>query len=777
MSTFNFDAINTPVDVGIDFLKLENTWFLASAMTAFDPATGRGSLEWVRYQRKTRLAFNQLTAPADRADAWEFPPEYGDEQRLPFQIDFISAHTVRLRFQSRAHAAPGEPPLVLAGEPPSGPPWPHEGGGGAVTWRSPAGSMELTMNPWAIEFRDAKGRLLTKTRSLGDTKCLGSAAPTPFAFVRRAADMERRFAAAFTLAPDEGIYGCGESFTRLNKRGQRLDLFTVDAHGVETREMYKPVPFFISSRGYGMFIHSTTPMTLDFGHDYDGAATLYVGDESLDLFFFIGEPRAILSEYTGLTGRSPMPPLWSFGLWMSRITYKSAEETREVADGLRKHRIPSDVIHLDTGWFETDWRCDFEFSPTRFPDAPQMIRELRARGLRVSLWQLPYFTPTNCLYAEAISKGYIVKNSFGAPATEDAILDFSNPDAVAWYQGMLERLLRMGVAAIKVDFGEAAPLDGQYASGARGWVEHNLYPLRYNAAVADVTKRVTGEHIIWARSAWAGSQRYPIHWGGDAENTDCGMASSLRGGLSLGLSGFSYWSHDIGGFVQKSEEALYRRWMPFGMLTSHSRCHGSPPKEPWHFSVAFLEDFRRAVELKYRLMPYVWTQARICSANGWPMVRPLFFEYPEDRGSWLIEDQYLFGSDILVAPLIEETAARLVYLPPGVWIDYQDAKVYHGPGWQEIGAGLIPCVILVKEGSAIPHATVAQCCEEIDWSHLTIVVFTTGSDEAKGHVSIPSISEVHPVTVRRKSGKFELEKNPFGEMVTWTIEEKNPARD
>ncbi|MDO8753800.1 MAG: glycoside hydrolase family 31 protein, partial [Anaerolineales bacterium] len=353
---------------------------------------------------------------------------------------------------------------------------------------------------------------------------------------------------------------------------------------------------------------------------------------------------------------------------MSRITYFSQTEGLIVADNLRVHRIPADVLHFDTGWFETDWRCDYKFSPSRFEDPAAMIKKLMELGIHTSLWQLPYFVPKNSLFAEIIEKGLFVKNDKGNLPYEDAVLDFSNPEAVKWYQEKIKRLLDLGVGVIKVDFGEAAPAKGIYASGKTGFYEHNLYPLRYNKAVSDITKEVTGDRIIWARSTWAGSQRYPIHWGGDPANTNSAMSATLRGGLSIGLSGFSFWSHDIGGFTLKKPEDLYRRWTPFGMLTSHVRSHGAPPTEPWEYSADFLKGFRKADEMRYMLMSYIYAQAKECSMNGWPMMRALFVEFPDDPGSWQLDNEYLFGSDILVAPLFEEVESRDVYLPEGEWV-------------------------------------------------------------------------------------------------------------
>jgi alpha-D-xyloside xylohydrolase len=495
-----------------------------------------------------------------------------------------------------------------------------------------------------------------------------------------------------------------------------------------------------------------------------------IGDDELDLFIFIGNPKEVLNEYTNLTGKAAMPPLWSFGFWMSRITYFSEEDGRAVADNLRVYKIPCDVIHFDTGWFETDWRCDYRFSPSRFKDPQKMIADLRNQGFHISLWQLPYFVPKNTLFPEIIQKGLAVKDAKGNIPYEDAVLDFSNPATVKWYQEKIAGLLQMGVGAIKVDFGEAAPLNGLYHSGKTGFYEHNLYPLRYNKAVADITREIKDENIIWARSAWAGSQRYPVHWGGDPANTNTSMAATLRGGLSLGLSGFSFWSHDMGGFVQRVPENLYRRWSAFGMLTSHARSHGMPPKEPWEYGEDFMNVFRLADEMRYRLMPYIYAQAKHCSENGLPMVRALFVEYPDDPGSWLIDNEYFFGSDILVAPMFENTADRDVYLPPGNWIDYQTGKTYSG-GWHHIMHGKIPVIMLVKEGSVIPHIKLAQSTMQMDWSVLNLTVYATeGVHKVTGNICLPADNVLYQLSLKRKGNTFELEKDVFQKQIRWEID-------
>jgi len=760
-------ALGDPVDVSQDFQKFENVYFIGSRLTAFDPATGQGTLQWDRYLRNTTLSFNKIDVAFGRGRGTEFPAtEYDQDPSLPFSITFVSPRTIRLRLSTRAVPLRDPESLMLAGPVPRDNSWKVQQTDQLISYKSSYGEVRIIRQPWHIEIYDQRGHLLTRTQNIGDPATFIT--PIPFSFVRRASDLNRRIAATFELQHDEKIFGCGESFTRLNKRGQRINIYTRDGMGTQNEFMYKPIPFFLSNNGYGMFVHTSAPLTFDFGKFYDAHNVIYSGDEDLDLFIFLGEPKDILTEYTALTGRSPVPPLWSFGFWMSRITYNSEDQVREVAKQLREHQVPADVIHLDTGWFETDWRSDFRFSPTRFHDPAKMLSDLKQMGFHISLWQYPYFTSKNDLWKDLVSHGYAVKNEGGQLPFEDATLDLSSPEAVKWYQAKLASLLKLGVGAIKVDFGEGAPLTGQYASGRTGWYEHNLYPLRYNKAVAEITKQVTGDNIIWARSAWAGSQRYPLHWGGDAENTNSAMAGELRGGLSFGLSGFTYWSHDVGGFVQRAPRDLYRRWMAWGVLTSHTRAHGAPPREPWEYDEALTEDFRRALGLKYSLMPYIYAQAKDSSAHGYPMLRALFFEYPNDPGSWQIDDEYMFGSNLLVAPLFEESDMRKVYLPPGEWIDYQTGKVFPGEQWHEIKAGAIPVVLLVKNHSVLPHIRVAQSTKDMDWSDVELRVFSTDNAPVTASFALPN-GALQTIELRARPDGFGLAMDPLRGKVKWRI--------
>ena len=708
-------------DMSTDFYDLSNTYFFADSLVSFDAAKGEGLVQWKRYRMSPRQAFNLNGYWPVRMQMLDFPDAaYENDPNLKIKIEFISPRAARIRM----FTSPVEPKntdqedimfcdgFKARG---TGAMWKTSQTGDAISYKSQYGSIEIKKYPWRLVIKDANDKVLTQTRHLIDNDS-SQVKLQPFSFIKRGSDNSRSINPVLTLAPGERIYGCGESFTSLNKVGQKVHLSVTDPQGPETDGQYKPVPFFFSNRGYGIFMHTSAPVTCDFGASYIGADRLFMADEQMDFFIFFGEPKDILYEYTEITGKSPLPPLWSFGTWMSRITYFSQEEGLEIARQLRVNRIPADVIHFDTGWFGTDWQCDYQFAKDRFKDPVKMLKQLAKDGFHTCLWQLPYFTPKNRFFNEIIDKGLNVKNATGGMPVEDAILDFSNPETVDWYQQKIEGLLKQGVSTIKCDFGEAAPYNGFYHSGKGGLYEHNLYPLRYNKALWEVVERNhPNEGIIWARSAWAGSQRYALHWGGDAATTNTGMLGDLRGGLSFGLSGFSFWSHDMGGFVTASPEDIYRRWLPFGFLSSHTRAHGAPPTEPWLISESFTDAFRACAEMKYKLMPYIWEQAKECSKLGLPMVRALLVEFPHDQGAWYVEDEYMFGSKMLVAPLLESGNSRNVYLPKGKWIDYQTGKVYEG-GYQTIEAGEIPCIILIKDGSVIPHAPLAQRTDQINWN-------------------------------------------------------------
>ncbi len=736
-----------PKDQSGDFSDLSNTYFLADSLASFDVAKGEGQLNWKRYRLSPRQAFNLNGYWPVRMHTLDFPDtEYDNDPNLSFKIDFVSPRCVRIRMATSPIQAPrsDSESVMLAGPVPATSAWKGVSDGKTIAYKTEYGSIEIQKYPWRIVLKDKHGKVMTQTRHIIDNDS-SQVKLLPFSFIKRGSDNSRSINPVLAIAPGERIYGCGESFGALNKVGQKVQIMVTDPQGPETDGQYKPVPFFFSNRGYGIFMHTSAPITADFGASYIGADRLFMADEQLDMFVFFGEPKDILNEYTNITGKSPMLPLWTFGTWMSRITYFSQEEGLDIAKKLRQHKIPSDVIHFDTGWFGVDWQCDYEFAKDRFKDPKGMLDQMKRDGFHTCLWQLPYFTPKNRFFREIVDGGMAVRNAAGSLPYEDAVLDFTNPKTVSWYQSKIEGLMKLGVATIKCDFGEAAPYDGFYHNGRGGLYEHNLYPVRYNKALWEQVERShPGEGVIWARSAWAGSQRYALHWGGDAATTNTGMLGDLRGGISFGLSGFSFWSHDMGGFVTASPEDIYRRWLPFGFLSSHTRAHGAPPTEPWLISESFTKAFRQAAEMKYRLMPYVYAQAKDCTERGLPMVRALLVEFPDDPGAWLVEDQYMFGSQILVAPLLESGDSRTVYLPRGKWIDYQSGKVYEG-GYQTIKVGEIPCVILVRDGSLIPHAPLAQRTDQIQWDKVELKAYKADAKKCQGLLFKPGDSKIQVI--------------------------------
>lgn len=768
-------------DVSGDFSDFANTYFLADSIAGFDLNKGEGLLNWKRYRLAPRQAFNLNGYWPVRMKMLDFPDtQYDNDPNLKIRIQKIDDRTLRVT----VFTSPIEPKMDETNDPMFSPEfisgnfgngnarmgkgrWNTSASAQNIIYKNGNGELEIQKYPFRLILRDAKGKILTQTRHIIDNDST-QVKLLPFNFIKRGSDNSRSINPVFMLSPGERIYGCGESFTSLNKVGQKVNISVVDPQGPETDGMYKPVPFYFSNRGYGIFMHTSAPTTADFGASYIGAQRLFMGDETMDFFVFFGEPKEILDKYTNVTGKSPMLPLWTFGTWMSRISYFSQKEGLEIAHQLRANRIPADVIHFDTGWFGVDWQCDYEFAKDRFKDPVGMLKTLKKDGFHTCLWQLPYFTPKNRYFHELVEGGMAVRNANGTLNYEDAVLDLSNPKTVSWYQDKIAHLIKQGVGVIKCDFGEAAPYDGLYASGKTGFYEHNLYPLRYNKALWEAVKANSADHegVIWARSAWAGSQRFPLHWGGDAATNEIGsvgMLGDLRGGLSFGLSGFSFWSHDMGGFVTQSPDDLYRRWLPFGFLSSHTRAHGAPPTEPWLIGKDFTDAFRANAEMKYQLMPYVYAQAKDCSEKGLPMVRALFVEFPHDAGAWLVEDEYMFGSQLLVAPLLESGSSRTVYLPKGKWIDYQSGKVYEG-GYQEIsiptaqevkayaeasGAATVsqplPCIILVKDGSLIPQVPVAQSTDKINWSKLSWRPFKADAAECVGYLYQPGSEKIEIV--------------------------------
>ena len=571
------------------------------------------------------------------------------------------------------------------------------------------------------------------------------ALPLGFCSVRQgtaSATMNERATISFNCTPDECFVGTGERFRKMDLSGQTFQLKNQDGQGVNNRRCYKNIPFYLSSRMYGCFYHTSDYCKLSLA-DHSTRSVQFLNDyATLDVFLIGGKtPEEILKTYRMLTGFPQMPPLWSFGIWMSRMTYFSADEVNEICDRLRQEHYPCDVIHLDTGWFRTDWLCEWKFNPERFPDPKSFIQRLADNGFKVSLWQLPYVAQGAEQIDEAKKNKYISQptqeedSSTGGASNFSTLdyagtIDFTYDRATDWYKNqLLKPLLDMGVKCIKTDFGENIHMDHQY-HGMTPERLNNIYSLLYQRAAYEVTKEVTGDGIVWARSAWAGCQRYPLHWGGDSASSWDGLAGSLKGGLHFGLSGFAFWSHDVPGFHSipdfmnsPLDEQVYVRWTQFGVFSSHMRYHGTCKREPWHYP-AIAPIVKRWWKLRYKLIPYIIEQSELACKSGYPMVRALLFHHPHDRQVWHIDDEYYFGTDFLVCPVINATphsdqrsenatphsgqrsenglSRRDIYLPEGLWVNFFTGERLQGARWyydMEVPLDQMP--VFVQPGAMI----------------------------------------------------------------------------
>ena len=541
----------------------------------------------------------------------------------------------------------------------------------------------------------------------------------PFGFLFDQNSGKQYACEANTLGVYEDIYGLGENFTSLRRNGRAFDLWNTNSLGVNTERGYKYIPFYISSQGYGMFINTSRELRCDMGAAISKANSIMVEGGLLDFFIIEGQgAKEILPYYYRLTGFPALVPKWSLGLWISKISYRSREEVETVAAKMREYDIPCDVIHIDTDWFAENWVCDWQFDEGRFPQVEEMIAGLHEKGYKISLWQLPYVERGNIstkVYDEGVANGYFASNPAGDMQFAHGLIDFSNPEAVCWYQDQLIKpLLRKGIDVIKVDFGESAPPFFKYA-GLDGAEMHNLYALLYNQAAYEATKEELGEEqaLIWARSAWAGSQRYPVHWGGDA-GTDFGsLASSLKGCLSLSLSGIPFWSSDIGGFWFEGGPQLYIRWVQWGMFCSHARLHGFYSREPWDYGEEALTVCRDFVKLRYRLLPYIYNNCLGVKETCQPIHRAMVYEYPHDPQVVSLDTQYLFGRDLLVAPVLREDSLVQYYLPEGQWTDFFTDEQVQGPVWRRETAALDRIPVFVRENGMIPMGPSMNYVDEI----------------------------------------------------------------
>lgn len=516
----------------------------------------------------------------------------------------------------------------------------------------------------------------------------------------------------FSLSVDELIYGLGERFTPFVKNGQSVSIWNEDG-GTSTEQSYKNIPFYLSSRGYGVFVNHPERVEFEVATEHVSKTAFSVEGETLD-YFFIGGPsmKDVLIRYTGLTGKPSLPAQWTFGLWLSTSFTTDYDEKTVTGflDGMQERGIPLSVFHFDCCWMKEFHWTDFIWDDRVFPDPEGMLRRIHERGIRVCVWINPYIGQEAAVFDEGMEKGYFLKRPNGDVWQWDmwqpgmAIVDFTNPDARSWYQEKLEKLLDMGVDCFKTDFGERIPVDAAYFDGSDPEKMHNYYTYLYNGAVYEVLEQKRGkeEAVLFARSATAGGQKFPVHWGGDCWSDYEAMEESLRGGLSLTSSGFGFWSHDIGGFESTSTPDVYKRWAAFGLLSTHSRLHGSTSyRVPWMYGEEAVDVVRFFTELKLELVPYLYSSAVYTSRTGVPMMRSMALEFEQDFNCRYLDKQYMLGDSLLVAPVFNEEGMARYYLPEGVWVNYLTGERAVGGVWRQEKHGYLSIPLWVRQNSAV----------------------------------------------------------------------------
>jgi len=551
---------------------------------------------------------------------------------------------------------------------------------------------------WLIEFK-ADGRVITSSGWRG----LGYMQTQDGVFVHE----------QLSLGVGEYVYGLGERFTPFIKNGQVVDIWNEDG-GTSSEQAYKNIPFYLTNRGYGVFVNHPERVSFEVASEKVSRVQFSVPGEMLDYFLIYGPtPKETLTRYTALTGRPALPPAWSFGLWLSTSFTTDYDEAtvNKMLDGMQERNIPVRVFHFDCFWMkEFNW-CDFQWDSRTFPDPPAMLKRMKERGLNICVWINPYIAQASALFDEASRNGYLLRKPNGDVWQTDmwqagmGIVDFTNPDACEWFAEKLRVLMDMGVDTFKTDFGERIPTEVSYYDGSDPLKMHNYYTYLYNKTVFNAIKAKRGDRdtVVFARSATTGGQQFPVHWGGDCTATFESMAESLRGGLSLNLSGFGFWSHDIGGFEQTAPASVYKRWCAFGLLSSHSRLHGSSSyRVPWLFDEEAVDVLRYFTQLKASLMPYLFEAAREAHETGVPMMRAMVMEFPDDPACATLDRQYMLGSSLLVAPILTENGIVEYYVPAGAWKSLINGEQVQGPGWRREEHGYMSLPLLVKSNTVLP---------------------------------------------------------------------------
>ncbi|MDG4788638.1 glycoside hydrolase family 31 protein [Micromonospora sp. WMMD1102] len=633
-------------------------------------------------------------------------------------------------------------------------PQPHQAGvrvdGDRVRVDAGAVVAELTLDPWHLRFVDPTGAELV-SQSRGEQDISGRLRTLPFG--RSLVDgAVAAYHESFVTPGDERFVGLGEKFTPLDKRGQRALMWNFDAFGSESDRSHKNIPLYLSNRGYGVLVDSGMPVEFDMCQSTHSCVQILVPDDLIDYYLIAGPTSAeILDRYDRLTSRPALPPKWAFGAWMSSGFFRDSQQrVLERARRIRDGGIPCDVLHLDCYWQVAGAWSDLRWDAEQFPDPAGMLATLAGQGFRVSLWMNPYVMTGSPRYAEAAEAGYFLHRADGSVYVADTwhgshpaggIVDFTNPAAVEWFTGLLRPLLEQGVSVFKTDFAEGVPADAVAHNGMTGVELHNVYSLLFNDVVVRVTREVAGHSTVWARSSYLGGQRHAAQWSGDVNATYPALASTLRGGLSHGLSGVPFWSHDSGGFHGTPTPDLYVRWAQFGAFSPLVRFHGTTSRLPWDFPAEAERLAVEALRLRYRLMPYLFSAAVTSARTGTPMMRALLVDSPDDPAAWTAELEYRLGPDLLVAPMLGPDHRRHLYLPAGDWVDFWTGQLHAGGRHLTVHRPLEQIPLFVRHGALIPVLPPVDRIADGPFADVTVLSFgavdaVTVVHDVDGHSTI-----------------------------------------
>ncbi|MGD0750840.1 MAG: alpha-xylosidase [Anaerolineales bacterium] len=730
----------------------DGNWQIRKGMTSYFPA----ELYEVALEPRAMTIYAPTTKIVTRADTHDVP-------LLSIRFSAPMENVIRVQIVHHKGGQPRTPEFILY-EQPDPKPLVSEDEQCATLTSGQLSACVHKGDTWLVEYK-AGERLVTSSSWHG----LGFVDTQDGRFIHE----------QLNIGVGECIYGMGERFSALVKNGQMVDIWNEDG-GTSSEQSYKNIPFYLTNRGYGVFVNHPEKVSFEVASEKVERVQFSVPGEALDYFVIYGPtPKEVLQRYTILTGRPALPPAWSFGLWLSTsftTNYDEETVTGFIRD-MAACNIPLHVFHFDCFWMkEFNW-CDFKWDERCFPDPEGMLKRLKEHGLHICLWINPYIGQRSGLFDEAAARGYLLKKPNGDVWQWDkwqsgmGIVDFTNPAACEWYQSKLRVLLDMGVDAFKTDFGERIPTDVVYFDGSDPVKMHNYFSYLYNKTVFSLLKEVRGEGdaVVFARSATAGGQQFPVHWGGDSTATFESMAESLRGGLSLGLSGFGFWSHDIGGFEQTASADVYKRWAAFGLLSSHSRLHGSSSyRVPWAYDEEAVEVLAKFTKLKCSLMPYLYNSARQAHENGTPILRAMLLEFPEDPGCDYLDLQYMLGDGLLVAPVFSYDGVVNYYLPAGRWTNLLNGNVVEGGRWVRETHDFKSLPLMVRPNSVI---AVGNNEERPDYDYLDGVTLQVYELEGRKRLcaEIPSLTgEIQTTfTVWREGRTINVERK--GRSKAWRL--------